>query len=158
MSRTPVHGDAIGKTKRLYNIWRGIRQRCGNPKATGYCDYGGRGIQVNSEWDHYIYFRDWALANGYAEHLTIERSNVNDHYSSTNCIWADNTTQACNKRKRPKAINKYIGVGRNRELWKAYLNYKGKYYHLGSYKTELEAVHVRDAYVKANNLPHKLNF
>jgi hypothetical protein len=41
-----------GKTKsRCYGIWRSMRQRCSNPKNTGYVDYGGRGITVCQRWN-----------------------------------------------------------------------------------------------------------
>lgn len=37
MSRPPKHGDAtIGSRTRLYDTWRGMRQRCNNPKASYY--------------------------------------------------------------------------------------------------------------------------
>lgn len=40
----------LSTSGKLYNTWKGIRQRCTNPKATGYKYYGGKGIKVCEEW------------------------------------------------------------------------------------------------------------
>ena len=39
-----------GKGTRLYNIWCGMKNRCYNKNDTHYARWGGRGIQVCSEW------------------------------------------------------------------------------------------------------------
>lgn len=159
MNTRVQHGATIdSERKRLYNIWRGMRQRCTNPKATSYIDYGGRGISVDSDWDTFPAFQEWALSNGYQTHLSIERRDVNLSYQASNCYWADNTIQACNKRKRTGKTSAFIGVAPNRDRWQAYVDYKGKRINLGTYDSTQEAAVVRDDYVKTNNLPHKLNF
>src|ERR1700733_4425710 len=44
-------GRTHGESKHpLYKIWSGIIQRCSNPNAPGYGDYGGRGISVCPQW------------------------------------------------------------------------------------------------------------
>jgi hypothetical protein len=159
MSRPAIHGDAIeGARSRLYDIWRGMRQRCSNPKANGYVDYGGRGITVVDEWSVYSNFREWAMLKGYSDKLSIERSEVDGNYEPGNCYWADSTTQACNKRKRANQTSKFIGVAPNRKGWQANVDYKGVRTYLGTHATEEEAALVRDAFVKKHKLPHKLNF
>ena len=159
MAMQPIHGDAqIGQTVRLYNIWRGIRQRCSNPKATNFAEYGGRGIVVDAVWSTYVAFREWALITGYADNLSIERRDVDGNYTPTNCYWANNTTQACNKRKRTGRKSCYIGVAPNKKNWQAYASYKGTRHELGTYQTPEEAAQVRDDFIKQNNWPHKLNF
>lgn len=89
-----------GRTKeRLYHIWQSMRQRCQNPNNHAYADYGGRGISVFSLWNDYDIFKKWALENGYAPSLTIERRNVNGNYEPENCCWIPYSLQARNTRR-----------------------------------------------------------
>lgn len=91
-----THGDS---GTRLYKCWHGIRLRCNNPQDQHYPLYGGRGISVCKEWDEsYEAFRDWALANGYADGLSIDRIDVDGNYKPSNCRWATNQEQQNNKR------------------------------------------------------------
>lgn len=87
------HGDY--KT-RLYHIWITMKSRCFNKKDKRY---GGRGITVCSEWsESFEAFRDWALANGYRDDLTIDRIDVDGNYEPSNCRWATKLEQQSNKR------------------------------------------------------------
>lgn len=159
MAPKTKHGDAIeGQRTRLYETWRGIRQRCSNPKATNYSDYGGRGISVCPEWATYAPFKEWALSSGYTDQLTIDRKDVNGDYEPSNCVWADNTVQACNKRKRAKAACSYIGVAPNKSNWQAYVTYRGKRTQIGTFTDPVDAAKARDSFVLKNRLPHRLNF
>ena len=76
-----------------------MRQRCNNPNRSDYKRYGGRGIKICDEWNDYNTFRDWALSNGYADNLSIDRIDVNGNYEPSNCRWVDAKTQAQNKEK-----------------------------------------------------------
>lgn len=91
-----THGKA---NTRIYNIWKGIKQRCINANHTFYKDYGERGITVCDEWrDNFQAFYDWAIANGYADNLTIDRIDVNGNYEPLNCRWITNEAQQSNRR------------------------------------------------------------
>ena len=79
-------------------VWALIKQRIFNPKASGYKDYGGRGITVCNEWLEFIPFRDWALNNGYTEGLEINRMNNNNNYEPSNCNFVTHEENAQNKR------------------------------------------------------------
>jgi len=75
-----------GETKtRLHRIWINMKQRVLNPNEHAYKDYGGRGITICNEWLEFIPFRDWALNNGYAENLQINRINNDGNYEPSNC-------------------------------------------------------------------------
>jgi hypothetical protein len=101
---------------RLYRIWAAMRQRCSDPNRDGYHRYGGRGIKVCAEWDtSFVAFRDWALANGYAEDLTLDRRNNAGNYEPDNCRWLTVKAQLSNM-DRSKLVT-VDGVTRNVLEW-----------------------------------------
>jgi hypothetical protein len=89
---------------RLYSTWKGMRQRCNDPKCDRFKYYGGRGIAICEEWNDFQKFHDWALANGYAEDLTLDRRDNSKGYNPDNCWWADKYSQMNNKRTNRRFI------------------------------------------------------
>lgn len=106
-----------GKSKsRIYNIWCGMHTRCYNPKRKAYADYGGRGITICDEWKNdFQMFYDWAMANGYADNLTIDRVDVNRNYEPQNCKWSEAQRQANNRRSNLQIV--YNGEGHTMAEW-----------------------------------------
>lgn len=93
--------------KRLYSIWKGIKSRCGNPSRKSYNDYGGRGITVCDEWrNSFKTFREWSLANGYSDDLTIDRIDNDGNYGPENCRWTTRTEQ-CNNTRRNHIVEAF---------------------------------------------------
>lgn len=79
--------------ERIYRIWCKMRERCSNPRADSYANYGAKGVAVCAEWADFGTFLTWALASGYGAHLTIERRNSAEGYRPSNCAWATRTEQ-----------------------------------------------------------------
>lgn len=86
-----------GTGTRLYEIWKGMRKRCNCSYRKEYKNYGAKGIRVCAEWDEYPRFRDWAMANGYTDDLTIDRIDPHKDYSPQNCRWITKKEQENNR-------------------------------------------------------------
>lgn len=88
-----------GYGTRLYGIWQAMKKRCYAPNNKNYSLYGGRGIEVCDEWyGDFGAFQKWALRNGYADSLSIDRIDNSGNYEPSNCRWADATMQGANRR------------------------------------------------------------
>jgi len=88
-----------GWGSRLYRIWHSMKQRCLNPNDSSYIHYGARGIEVWKDWLDFESFYQWAVNNGYEDHLTLERKNVNGNYEPSNCEWIPQSEQLNNTRR-----------------------------------------------------------
>lgn len=132
-----------GQTKtRLYSIWTNMKTRCYNPNSAFWFEYGGRGIEICSEWlDCFASFEAWAEAAGYAEELEIDRKDVNAGYCPENCHWVDGYEQAYNKRLYRSNASGKAGVNwiERDSKWQARISVKGKRICLGLH------VHLEDA-------------
>lgn len=80
-----------------YKVWRAMMDRCTNPEAQAYKNYGGRGITVCERW---LSFENFLDDMGRRPHgLSIERKDNNLGYSKDNCVWATSHAQAGNTRR-----------------------------------------------------------
>jgi hypothetical protein len=84
----------------LYSIWVGMRRRCRDKKLKDYHRYGGRGIIVCDLWDcNYNPFYYWAIKNGWATGLQIDRKNNNEGYIPENSRFVSRKTNSNNRRR-----------------------------------------------------------
>ena len=107
---------------RLYGIWSKMKDRCINPSNARFAYYGGINRTLCEEWHKFEPFRDWALANGYADNLTIDRIDNNKGYCPENCRWTTPREQANNTRKN--RIIEYHGECHTLAEWSRIVNIK----------------------------------
>ena len=70
----------------LYRTRNGMMTRCYNAKRSEYPYYQGKGIEVCEEWKNSPQkFYEWALQNGWAQGLTLDRKNSDKNYEPSNC-------------------------------------------------------------------------
>lgn len=155
----------------LFNTWYSMLERCYNPKASGYNNYGAKGIEVCAEWKDrdsgFVNFYNWSVQNGYKEErlpsgrnkLSLDRIDGTQGYSPNNCRWVDQIIQCCNRVYLPTNTSGYRGVSwsKTERKWICYVSIKHKTIRIGGFKTQKEAVEKRNEYIEKNNLPHKKN-
>ena len=101
-----------------------MKNRCYNKNDSHYPRWGGRGIQICSEWlFDFDNFREWALYNGYADNLTIDRINNDGNYCPDNCRWV--TVAEQNNNQRTNRLITYNGKTQNLKQWskELHINY-----------------------------------
>lgn len=155
----------ISKTKhnkygtRIYKIYYSMKSRCNNTKSKHYKNYGGRGIEICSEWlNDFNKFHKWALENGYSDNLTIDRINNDGNYEPNNCRWTTRNVQSRNTRLLSKRnTSGYRGVSKHRNSFVSEITVDNKNIYLGYYKTKELAAIAYNKYVATHKLEHPLN-
>lgn len=110
---------------RLVHIWKNMIARCYNEKNVSYIRYGAKGIGVCDSWkNNYEIFEKWALKNGYADHLTLDRIDNSKGYEPINCRWATYKEQANNT--RTNVFIEYNGISKTISEWADILNVNPK--------------------------------
>lgn len=79
----------------LAQTWGSMISRCYNQEDPGYKNYGGRGIRVAEGWHSFQSFAGDMAPRPIG--MSLDRINVNGHYSKDNCRWATATEQQRNR-------------------------------------------------------------
>jgi len=90
-----THGMRFTRT---YKSWVNMKQRCLNPKAHNFDNYGGRGVTIHPEWiksfeAFYEYLGDRP------EGMSIDRINSHGNYEPGNVKWSTASEQNKNQRR-----------------------------------------------------------
>jgi hypothetical protein len=88
--------------------WQNMKARChikDDPSHKNYEAY--KHVTLCKQWETYAPFKQWALANGYAPELWLDRKKNSQGYRPSNCHWitlAESVrNQACANLITPRA-------------------------------------------------------
>lgn len=140
--RCTTHGYSGTKIR---TSWLHMIERCTNPKAPQYLNYGGRGIEVCSRWMDS--FDNFLKDMGEPESdQFLDRIDVNEGYYPENCRWTSIENHAFNKRilKTNTSGKSGVSLHKGTGKWCARINKNGKRVSLGYFDTFEEALLVRE--------------
>ena len=120
----------------LYSTWHTMKNRCLNPNATNYKNYGGRGIQIADEWINNFEMFAYHMGDKPSPNHSLDRVDNDWGYYPENCRWASSSKQQQNSRSIINAKG-YIITARGK--YEGRVRVGGKRLYLGIFDTPEEA-------------------
>jgi hypothetical protein len=95
------------KYHKEYKAWYCMIDRCTNPRARNWKNYGGRGITVCARWltSFANFFADVGLCPTDRGRLTLERCDNERGYTPDNVVWANYKAQSRNRRNNRRVTH-----------------------------------------------------
>jgi hypothetical protein len=91
------HGATTGGATPEYRSWKAMKNRCTQPRVSGYTNYGGRGISICKRWHSFENFLADVGKKPSPDH-TLDRIHVDGNYEPKNVRWATRRDQGRNTR------------------------------------------------------------
>lgn len=124
-----------------YNSWKGMRERCNNPKHSMFYLYGGRGVTVCERWST---FKNFIIDMGIKPiGLQIDRINPDGGYHPDNCRWVTQSQNNANRRSYSKTGFKNVFL-RPSGRYGAHIKEDGKDVIIGTFDTAEQAARAHD--------------
>lgn len=130
---------------RQYDVWRGMKRRCDNPKSKDYIFYGGKGITYDQKWKTFEGF--WEdMQEGYSDDLELDRIDTSKNYCKENCRWENSSVQCFNRGIFKSNTSSKVGVHWDSRInkWVARISKNGVRYILGNFENFEDAVKARE--------------
>lgn len=117
-SKSKPRSHGLSKTTE-HKIWLGIRKRCYNPKAVGYCYYGAKGIKVCKRWSGKNGFQNFLddMGNRPSPKHSIDRIDNRKDYSPSNCRWVTAEVQNRSRVKENSILLTFEGKTHHLSYW-----------------------------------------
>jgi hypothetical protein len=98
VTRNFLHGHSTRDHETTeHKIWRGMIERCENPRHVSFKYYGGRGIKVCKRWRK-SFAAFLADMGPRPPGKTLDRIDPNGNYTPKNCRWTTPSKQRLNQR------------------------------------------------------------
>lgn len=115
----------------IYWVWSSMKARCLNPKTKNYHRYGGRGIEISTDWVSFEGFYS-DMGESYKDGLELDRIDNDGNYDKRNCRWV---TSKVNNNNRIDTIRlRYKGEEKSLSEWCKELNLPHKTIYSRIYK------------------------
>lgn len=132
-----------------YKRWKEMLNRCYNPKATEYKNYGGQGVSVASEWHNYQNYAKWWEENCPNDSFVVDKDILekgNKLYCPEKCCFVPSDINTVFTLRNSERGEYPLGVRMKNGRLISQINYMGKKLHLGTFETVEDAF---NAYKKA---------